>query len=100
MPDNQYKVSGKVWNYLNGGSWVFVNVPLDESGQIKAIHGSRKKGFGSLRVSATIGETNWKTSIFPDTKSGCYLLPLKADVRKKESIEEGDVIDFTLEILT
>jgi hypothetical protein len=46
----------------------------------------------------TIGQTVWKTSIFPDSKSGSYLLPLKAEVRKKEKIGVGDTLTFSIEI--
>ncbi len=53
---------------------------------------------GSLPVIATIGKTIWKTSIFPDKKICSYLLPLKAEVRKKELLREGDKIKLSLEI--
>jgi hypothetical protein len=43
-------------------------------------------------VSAAIGNTTWKTSIFPDSKAGAYLLPVKAEVRKKEKIEAGSSV--------
>jgi hypothetical protein len=36
-----------------------------------------------------VGETSWKTSIFPDRGSGGFLLPLKAYVRRREKIEAG-----------
>ena len=57
-----------------------------------------KRGWGSLPVTVTIGKTSWKTSIFPDAKAGAYLLPLKADVRKKEKILASDTVSFSLEI--
>ena len=44
------------------------------------------------------GKTTWKTSIFPDKKSGTYLLPLKADVRRREGIGAGDRITSSLEV--
>jgi hypothetical protein len=70
--------------------WHFVTLPKKESDEIKKNFGAKKRGWGSLRVTATIGKTTWKTSIFPDKKAGAYLLPLKAEVRKKEGIGEGD----------
>jgi hypothetical protein len=50
-------------------------------------------------VKATIGKTSWRTSIFPDSKSGSYVLPVKAGVRKKEKLEEGDTVALTLEVM-
>lgn len=51
-----------------------------------------------MRVVATIGQTIWKTSIFPDRKSNSYVLPVKADIRNKEDIEDGDMVMLTLEV--
>ena len=57
-----------------------------------------KRGWGSLPVSVSIGQTTWKTSIFPDKKAGAYLFPLKNEVRKKENVKRGDIISLILEI--
>ena len=46
-------------------------------------------GWGRLKVTASIGNTEWKTAIWFDTKRKTYLLPLKADIRKKERLETG-----------
>jgi hypothetical protein len=43
-------------------------------------------------VRARIGESRWETSVFADKASGCYLLPVKATVRKAEGISTGDKI--------
>ncbi len=45
------------------------------------------------------GETKWKTSVFPDKRTSTYLLPLKADVRKKEGIMSEDIVDFEINIV-
>jgi hypothetical protein len=57
-----------------------------------------RSGWGSIRVEATIGGSTWKTSIFPDSKSGTFLLPVKAQVRKQEGISAGDRVRLTIEI--
>lgn len=79
--------------------WHFVTVPREQSDTIKKTFGGMKRGWGSLPVIVTIGKTSWKTSIFPDKKAGAYLLPLKADVRKKEKVIMGDEISFTIQII-
>jgi hypothetical protein len=93
-----YTVSARVWLYPGDAAWHFVTIPTDITGDIDYFFSMRKRGFGSLPVSVTLGKTIWKTSIFPDAKTHTYLLPLKKEVRKKESFEEGDTIEFTLEI--
>lgn len=89
-------MKAKVWLYPGMAGWHFVALPKKESAAIKKSFGMLSRGWGSLPVSVTIGKTEWKTSIFPDRKAGAYLLPLKAYVRKKEEIFEGDVISFSL----
>lgn len=100
MTKETFTIKAKVWLYShNESSWHFVSVPKKESDYIRERFESQKRGFGSIRVTVSIGSTVWKTSIFPDSKnSGTYFLPLKAEVRKKTQIEAGDTITFTLEI--
>lgn len=89
----------KVWLYPGeNAAWHFVTLPKKQSDIIRGRFANLKRGWGSLPVSATIGATQWNTSIFPDTKSGAYLLPLKAEVRKKEKIEAGDTVSLALEV--
>jgi len=82
-----------------GAAWHFVHVDKKTSETLREKHGKVKKGFGSIPVEAEIGKTKWKTSVFPDKRSGTYLLPLKAKVRHAEGIEAEDTILFTLSIL-
>lgn len=78
--------------------WHFLTVPEKQSKEIKKSFGGKTRGWGSLPVNVTLDKTSWKTSIFPDKKSGTYLLPLKADVRKKEGVAHGDIVNFVLHI--
>lgn len=94
-----YKMRSKVWLYPGMAGWHFVTLPKKQGEEIKAHFDVMSRGFGSLPVKVTIGETSWKTSIFPDKESGSYVLPLKADVRKKESIVQDKMITFSIEIV-
>ena len=87
-----------MWLYPGMAGWHFVTVPKKQSAEIKKLFGGMARGWGSLPVLITIGKTSWKTSIFPDKKAGAYLLPLKADVRKKQGISSGDAVNFLLGI--
>lgn len=99
MSKNIFTLRGEVWLYPSDvASWHFVTLPKKESESIKATYGAASPGWGSLPVRVTLGTTTWKTSIFPDKHSGGYLLPLKATVREKERIRQGDNITFTLEV--
>jgi hypothetical protein len=98
MIANVFKMKATVWQYPGAGGWHFLTLPQEESEIIKEAFSALKHGWGSLPVTVTIGQTVWKTSIFLDSKSGSYLLPLKAEVRKKEKIGIGDTITFSIEI--
>lgn len=91
----QVRYSAELWLH-DGGSWHFVTMPLDLTDDVKARVG-RGRGFGSVRVRATIGGTSWTTSIFPANEG--YALPVKRAVRVAESLEIGDVVDVTLDVL-
>lgn len=88
----------KVWLYPGMSGWHFVTVPKKQSREITWRFGAMGRGWGSLPVLVTVGNTSWKTSIFPDKKAGAYLLPLKAEVRKKENITAGKTITVVVDI--
>ncbi len=87
-----------VWLYPGNAAWHFVTVPKKVSATIRDRFGDGARGWGSLPVTAAVGSSRWDTSIFPDKKSGSYLLPLKAAVRKNEGISIGDTVRLALEI--
>ena len=86
-----------VWNGEKG-SWHFLTVPADQAVEIRLATISLRTGFGSVRVEAAIGDVRWRTSIFPQ-KEGGYLLPVKADVRRRTEIRPGDEVTFTLDLV-
>lgn len=79
----------EVWEYTGEAAWHFVSVPEEHTDDIRAAAGLRARGFGSVRVEVTIGATRWTTSVFPDSKSGGYVLPVKKDVRAAEGLVAG-----------
>lgn len=98
MSVKKYTINGEVWLYPGMSGWHFVGIPKKESVEIKK--GCKvKAGFGSIPVVVTVGKSKWKTSIFPDKRTETYLLPLKAEVRKKEGIFSGDTITLTIELI-
>ncbi len=106
MAGQTYTISSKVflWQGMKAdgtgatSAWHFIAVPKKESEAIKKKYGAHTRGWGSLPVVVMIGKTEWKTSIFPDSKSGTYLLPLKAEVRRKEEVQNGDKVTFKLSV--
>jgi len=89
-----------IWDASGEGSWHFVTLPEDAADEIKAVTDGRvRRGFGSVRVEATVGLTTWRTSIFPSKESGSYVLPVKKEVRSRADVEEGDQVAVELTLL-
>lgn len=89
----------KVW--VSKTRWYFVQVPAENTEEIRFFSTNmlaKKRGFGAIKVTVNIGEVSWQTSIFPSFKSKQYLLFLKADVRKRAKIAEGDAVNVGLNI--
>jgi hypothetical protein len=87
------------WDARRVDSWTFVSLPVEASEEIRDMAGGPRRGFGALRVRVTVGGSTWKTSIFPDSARGCYVLPIKRAVRKAEGLEAGDVVTVTVELV-
>lgn len=79
--------------------WHMIFLPKGLSRDLKKFFAEMTGGFGSLPVQVSIGKTSWKTSIFPESKDGPFLLLLKAEVRKKENIKAGDMVSLSIDIL-
>jgi hypothetical protein len=77
-----------------GPSWRFIRVPADMADEIRAI--AEGRGFGSVRVRATVGDTSWATSLFPERATDSFLLPVKKSVREAEQLGDGDVVTVGL----
>lgn len=88
-----------LWDARRDDSRTFVTLPEQASEEIRELTEGSRRGFGSVRVHATAGKTRWKTSIFPDSKSGCYVLPVKRAVREAEGLDAGDSAGFTIRLM-
>ena len=90
-----------LWSARRGESWTFVTLPADVSEEIREQVAARgpRRGFGAVRVQATIGDTAWRTSIFPDSARGGYVLPVKRAVRRAEALDAGDPATVTVELI-
>jgi hypothetical protein len=92
-------VTAPLWLWSGGqGGWHFVTVPEEQSGEIRAHGFAGPRGFGSVRVEATVDGVSWRTSVFPQ-KAGSYLLPVKAEVRHRAGVAAGDEVTVRLELL-
>jgi hypothetical protein len=92
-----YRTKSKLWKWQNNKViWHFLTVSKTLTKKIKNAKLPKSKGWGSIRVNATISKTTWPTSIFP-SKEETFVLPIKASVRKREMLKVGDIVDLKFE---
>ena len=97
--------TGPLWRWTTPSApaaWHFVTIDgeageaLSGTAIMRRMEGNAR-GFGSLKVVATIGASTFKTSVFPSKEIG-WLLPVKASVRQAEGLGEGDAVVVSLEV--
>lgn len=94
-----YDFDAPLWQWHGPAAWYFISVPLEISDEIAARMDGLTAGFGSVKVIVRIGGTTWSTSLFPDSGSGCYLLPIKKAVREAEGLTADARARIHLEIV-
>ena len=58
-----------------------------------------QRGFGSVKVMASVGRTTWKTSVFPQREKSEWVLLVSKIVMRAEDLAEGDPVELELELL-
>jgi len=97
MSGETYVFTGELWRWAaRTDAWFFLTVPEPQSDEIAAMP-RPPRGFGGVRVEATVGSTTWRTSIFPG--SDAYVLPMRRAVLRAEGIGEGDVVEARIELV-
>lgn len=97
--------SGRVWTFTatlwrwQEGSWRFVTVPEDVSDEVDEVVGDTAGGFGSVRVEVTVGATDWRTSLFPSSSAGAYVLPVKKAVRVAEGLADDAAVAVSIRLV-
>lgn len=85
-----------MWFWKGPSPWHFVTVPEEQCGDLEAASAAVSYGWGMIPVTARVGDTGWKTSLYP--KDGRYLVPVRASVRKAEGLRVGDVVTVCLTV--
>jgi hypothetical protein len=90
----ELEFSGEIWVWKGPAPYHFVTVPEDCCDALEATAGLVSYGWGMIPVQVRIGQTDWKTSLWP--KDGRYIVPLKDAVRRAEALEVGDMTTIRL----
>jgi hypothetical protein len=76
--------------------FLFAPVPDDHVADIRYAALTESYGWGVVPVIATIGGTEFATSLFP--RDGGYLLPVKVAVQKAEGVGLGDSVRVAMRV--
>lgn len=93
-----FEFSAVLWAWKGKAAWFFVTLPPGIGAEVRELP-RMPRGFGSVRVRATVGNSTWLTSIFPEGKGKSYVLPVKKAIRVAESVEVHELVVVTLELL-
>jgi hypothetical protein len=93
-----FRFSAITWQYASPGGWFFVSLPLQVTKEIRENMKWMEEGWGRLKVIAKVDASTWETAIWFDTKHRTYILPLKAEIRKREKIEANQRINVVVYI--
>lgn len=90
----------QIWEHSpeEPGSWHFLTLPVEVAEDV-ALEAGPRGGFGSVRVEVSIGSSTWRTSLFPDSKSDTFVLPVKKPVRLANRLQAGDSCEVRLEVV-
>jgi hypothetical protein len=95
---HEFVFEAPIWLFeTTKAAWHFVTLPPVTASQLRAVLPEHKP-FGTIPVTARIGRTRWRTSLFKDNKRNSYLLPLQAGVRKREQLHPGLVVEVLVQI--
>ena len=92
----KYEFTATPWHYASQGGWYFVSLPAEMAKEIRENLQWQEEGWGRLKAKARTGNSEWNTAIWFDTKRMTYLLPLKAEIRKKENMAASREISVTI----
>lgn len=92
-----YEFTGELYLWqARTDSWVFTNLPEDIADEIEDAAPEPRRGFGAVKVEVTVGNTTWRTSVFPSKEARTFVLPIKRAVLKAESLAAGDSAQISL----
>lgn len=100
-----FEIEAELWRWTPEppakASWYFVTITGEAADAIRALGFERRalggtRGFGSVRVRASVDGAGFETSAFPHNTSAGYLIPVKAAVRKAAGVGEGEMVTVGL----
>jgi len=95
----KFEFDAEIIRWPGNAAFFYCLLPAGAAREITEVSQGLRRGFGSVRVDASCGNTQWRTSVFMDKKSNSYLMLLKKEVREAQTLVEGEVARFEIELV-
>jgi hypothetical protein len=92
----EFTFQATVIEWRGPSPFFFAPLPGEAAEAIRRVAKFVSYGWGVIPVEATIGGVRFTTSLFP--KDDTYLLPIKADVRRRTGVTVGDVVEVEMRV--
>jgi hypothetical protein len=92
----EWAFEGPVVYWRGPSPYYFVALTEEVLDDLTPVANELTYGWGCIPVTATIGDTEFTTSLFP--KHGGFMLPVKVAVRRAEGVDEGDLVAVRLAV--
>jgi acetylornithine deacetylase/succinyl-diaminopimelate desuccinylase-like protein len=92
----RFRFDAEIIHWRGPSPFFFAPAPADQVEALRQAARVATYGWGVVPVEAAIGGVTFRTSLFP--KDGTFLVPIKAEVRRKANITAGDTISIELTI--
>jgi hypothetical protein len=91
-----YEFHAKLWQHNGPSGWYFVSLPINIASEIRENLKWQEEGWGRMKATAKIGQSQWETAIWFDTKHNTYILPIKGEIRKKERLGSNEAVQVII----
>ena len=85
--------TGEIWFWRGPAPYLFVTVPPKHSQTLRSIMKTVTYGWGMIPATVRIGNTTFKTSLFP--KDGGYIVPIKVVVQDGLKLANLSALSFS-----
>ncbi len=92
-----FTFTAPIWHWKGPAPHHFLVLPPELAERVKAVSAQVTYGWGMIPVRAKVGKTEFETAMWP--KDGGYILPLRADLRRKENLAADDIATAWVEVI-
>lgn len=94
-----FEFDGTLERYPGANAYFVCYLPRELASEIDQVTDGLRGGFGSVRVSVSLGASTWATSLFKDAPRASYLLLVKKAIRERYALIAGSTMRLRIELV-